>query len=100
MALIRVKLPAHLQILAGVSSEIELEVEEPATQRNLLNTLESRYPMMRGTIRDHVTGQRRPYLRFFACQADLSQRPADEPLPREISEGAEPFYIIGAISGG
>jgi hypothetical protein len=100
MALIRVKLPAQLQILAGVGSEIELEVEEPATKRVLLNKLEARYPMIRGTIRDHITGQRRPYLRFFACQEDISDRSADDPLPREITEGSEPFYIVGAISGG
>jgi len=100
MALIRIKLPAHLQILAGVGSEIELEVEEPVTQRALLNKLEARYPMMCGTIRDHNTGQRRPYLRFFACLEDISNRSADDPLPREIAEGSEPFYIVGAISGG
>ncbi len=98
--MIRIVLPAHLRTLARVSGDVELEVEPPATQRSVLDALEARYPMLRGTIRDHVTLQRRPYLRFFACEEDLSHEPPDAPLPDAVASGAEPFFIIGAIAGG
>jgi molybdopterin converting factor small subunit len=97
---IRVVLPAHLRTLAGVGSEVEVEVEGAVTQRTVLDALEARYPMLRGTIRDHVTQQRRPFLRFFACAQDLSHEAPDAPLPVEVTTGAEPFVIIGAIAGG
>jgi molybdopterin synthase sulfur carrier subunit len=97
---IRVVLPAHLRTLAQVSGDVELEVEGPVTQRSVLDALEARYPMLRGTIRDHVTQQRRPFLRFFACEEDLSHEPPDAPLPGAVASGAEPFWIIGAIAGG
>jgi molybdopterin converting factor small subunit len=98
--MIRVELPAHLRTLARVDREVHLEVEGAATQRSVLNALEARYPMLRGTIRDHVTQQRRPFLRFFACQEDLSHELPDAPLPDAVASGAEPFLIIGAIAGG
>lgn len=98
--MIRVILPAHLRTLARTGAEVELEVEGPVTQRAILDALEARYPMLRGTIRDHVTQQRRPYLRFFACQEDLSHEPPDAPLPEAVAAGAEPFRVIGAIAGG
>ncbi|HZL68366.1 MAG TPA: MoaD/ThiS family protein [Candidatus Limnocylindrales bacterium] len=98
--MIRVVLPQHLRTLAHVGSEVELEVEGRVTQRSVLDALEARYPMLRGTIRDHVTQQRRPFLRFFACEEDLSHEPPDEPLPDALVSGAEPFLIIGAIAGG
>jgi sulfur-carrier protein len=98
--MIRVILPAHLRTLAQTGAEVELEVEGPVTQRAILDALEARYPMLRGTIRDHVTQQRRPYLRFFACQEDLSHEPPDAPLPEAVAAGAEPFRVIGAIAGG
>ena len=98
--MIRVELPAHLRTLAHVSSEIKLEVEGPATQRSVLDALEASYPMLCGTIRDHVTGQRRPFLRFFACEQDLSHEPPDSPLPDSVARGAEAFLIVGAIAGG
>jgi len=98
--MIRVELPSHLRTLAHVNSEIQLEVEGPATQRSVLDALESRYPMLKGTIRDHVTKQRRPFLRFFACQEDLSHGSPDAPLPDAVASGAEPFIIIGAVAGG
>jgi len=98
--MIRVELPAHLRTLAHVSGEIKLDIAGPITQRSILDALESRYPMLRGTIRDHVTQQRRSFLRFFACEEDLSHEPPDAPLPGAISSGAEPFLIIGAIAGG
>ena len=98
--MIRVVLPAHLRTLARVGSEVELEVEGRATQRSVLDALEARYPMLCGTIRDHVTQQRRPFLRFFACEEDLSHDPPDAPLPDAVASGAEPFLIIGAIAGG
>ena len=98
--MIRIVLPAHLRTLAGVSGDVELEVEGLVTQRSVLDALEARYPMLRGTIRDHVTLQRRPYLRFFACEEDLSHEPPDAPLPDAVAWGAEPFFIIGAIAGG
>jgi sulfur-carrier protein len=98
--MIRVVLPAHLRTLAHVGSEVELEVEGRVTQRSVLDALEARYPTLRGTIRDHVTQQRRPFLRFFACEEDLSHEPPDAPLPDAVTSGAEPFLIIGAIAGG
>ncbi len=98
--MIRVELPAHLRTLARVDREVQLEVEGPATQRSVLDALEARYPVLRGAIRDHVTQQRRPFLRFFACQEDLSHEPPDAPLPDEVVSGKEPFLIIGAIAGG
>jgi len=97
---IRVVLPAHLRTLASVDGEVELEIEGQATQRSVLDALERRYPMLRGTLRDHVTQQRRPFVRFFACQEDLSHDSPDKPLPAEVASGAEPFLIIGAIAGG
>ena len=98
--MIRVILPHHLRTLTQVRDEVELEVQGPATQRSVLDALEARYPMLRGTIRDQVTQQRRPFLRFFACEQDLSHEPPDAPLPDAIASGAEPFIIIGAIAGG
>ena len=98
--MIRVYLPAHLRMLARLNGEVELTVEGPVTQRSILDALEARYPMLRGTIRDHVTEQRRPFLRFFACQQDLSLEPPDAPLPEAVTKGEEPFLIIGAIAGG
>jgi hypothetical protein len=98
--MIRVILPPHLRTLARVGTEVKLEVESPITQRAILDALEDRYPVLRGTIRDHVTRQRRPFLRFFACQEDLSHQPADAPLPDEVASGTEPFRIIGAVAGG
>ncbi len=98
--MIRVELPAHLRTLARVDREVQLEVEGAATQRSVLDALEARYPVLRGAIRDHVTQQRRPFLRFFACQEDLSHEPPDAPLPEEVTSGKEPFLIIGAIAGG
>ncbi|HEV7220390.1 MAG: MoaD/ThiS family protein [Terriglobales bacterium] len=98
--MIRVILPQHLRTLAHVGSEVTLEVEGPLTQRTVLDALEARYPMLRGTIRDHDTQQRRPFLRFFACEEDLSHEPPDTPLPESVASGAEPFLIIGAIAGG
>jgi len=99
-ATIQVVLPAHLRTLARVGSEISIEVTGPVTTRSILDALESRYPMLRGTIRDHDTQQRRPFLRFFDCQEDLSHDSPDAPLPEAISSGKEPFMIIGAIAGG
>ncbi len=98
--MIRVVLPAHLRTLAQVNGDVELEVKGPVTQRSVLDALEARYPMLRGTIRDHVTQQRRPFLRFFACDEDLSLEPPDAPLPDAVASGAEPLFIIGAIAGG
>jgi molybdopterin synthase sulfur carrier subunit len=97
---IRVILPSHLRALAHVCGEVELEVAGPATQRSVLDALEVRYPMLRGTIREHITQQRRPFLRFFACEEDLSHEPPDAPLPEAVTSGAEPLLIIGAIAGG
>ena len=97
---IRVILPQHLRTLAHVGSEVELELDGPVTLRSVLDTLEARYPMLRGTIRDQVTLQRRPFLRFFACEEDLSHEPPDAPLPEAVASGKEPFIIIGAIAGG
>ncbi len=98
--MIRVMLPAHLRTLARTGAEVRLEIEGPITQRAILDALEARYPMLRGTIRDHVTKERRPFLRFFACQEDLSHEPADAPLPEAVAAGTEPFLIIGAVAGG
>jgi molybdopterin synthase sulfur carrier subunit len=97
---IRVVLPYHLRNLAQVGSEVQIDVEGPVTVRSVLDALESRYPMLRGTIRDHDTLQRRPFLRFFACEQDLSHDPADNPLPDRVASGEDPFIIIGAIAGG
>jgi hypothetical protein len=98
--MIRVLLPQHLRTLAQVGSEVEIEVVGPATQRSVLDALEGRYPMLCGTIRDQVTQQRRPFLRFFACEEDLSHVSPDAPLPEAVASGAEPFIVIGAIAGG
>ncbi len=98
--MIRVALPFHLRNLAHVGTEVEIEVKEPVTQRSVLDALEAKYPMLRGTIRDHVTQQRRPFLRFFACEQDLSLESPDTPLPEAVATGAEPYLIIGAIAGG
>jgi len=97
---IRVILPQHLRTLAHVGTEVTIEVEGPITQRSVLNALEARYPMLRGTIRDHGTQQRRPFLRFFACEEDLSHESPDAPLPEAVVSGKEPFLVIGAIAGG
>lgn len=98
--MIRVYLPGHLRTLAQISGEVLLEVEGQVTQRSVLDALEQRYPMLKGTIRDHVTGKRRAFLRFFACQEDLSHEPPDAPLPDAVVSGAEPFLVVGAIAGG
>jgi sulfur-carrier protein len=98
--MIRVVLPFHLRTLAHVGSEVTLEVEDPITQRSVLDALEAGYPMLRGTIRDHDTKQRRPFLRFFACEEDLSHNSPDDPLPDAVASGREPFLVIGAIAGG
>ena len=98
--MIRVVLPAHLRTLAKVSGEVQLEVEGPVTQRSVLDALEARYPMLSGTIRDHVTQQRRPFVRFFACEQDLSHESPDTPLPDAVESGAEPLLLVGAIAGG
>jgi molybdopterin synthase sulfur carrier subunit len=98
--MIRIVLPQHLRTIAKVGYEVELEVAAPVTQRSILNALEDRYPMLCGTIRDHVTQQRRPFLRFFACEEDWSLESPDAPLPEAIVSGKEPFFIIGAIAGG
>jgi sulfur-carrier protein len=98
--MIRVQLPHHLRTLARVEREVQLEVEGPATQRSVLDALEASYPMLRGTIRDHVTHQRRPFVRLFACQQDLSHAPPDTPLPEAVATGAEPLLVIGAMAGG
>jgi molybdopterin synthase sulfur carrier subunit len=98
--MIRVELPAHLRTLARVDREVMLDVEGRATLRSVLDALEARYPVLRGTIRDHVTERRRPFVRFFACAEDLSHDPPDTPLPDAVATGAEPFLIVGAMSGG
>ena len=98
--MIRVIIPQHLRTLAHVGSEVELELDGPVTLRSVLDALEARYPMLRGTIRDQVTQQRRPFLRVFACEEDLSHQPPDAPLPEAVASGKEPFIIIGAIAGG
>jgi sulfur-carrier protein len=98
--MIRVVLPAHLRKLARVNGEVKLDVEGRATARSVLDALETRYPMLRGTIRDQVTHRRRPFVRFFACEQDLSFEPPDGPLPEAVASAAEPFLIVGAMSGG
>jgi sulfur-carrier protein len=98
--MIRVLLPAHLRILAHVDGEVKLEIEGTVTQRSVLDALEACYPMLRGTIRDHVTQQRRPFLRFFACAEDLSHEPPDAPLPDAVVTEAEPFLVVAAVAGG
>ena len=98
--MIRVALPYHLRTLAKVEGEVQLEINGPVTQRAILNALEARYPMLAGTIRDHVTQKRRPFLRFFGCGEDLSLEPTDSPLPDKIASGEEPLLVVGAIAGG
>ncbi len=98
--MIRVVLPAHLRTLARVNGEVKLELDGQPTQRSVLDALEARYPMLRGTIRDHVTHKRRPFIRFFACEQDLSHELPDYPLPDAVATGAEPFLIVGAMAGG
>ena len=98
--MIRVVLPANLRILARVQGEVTIEVEGQATQRSVLDALEARFPTLRGTIRDHVTQERRPMLRFFACEEDLSHESPDAPLPDAVATGAEPFWVVGAVAGG
>ena len=100
MIRIRVVLPAHLRTLARINGEVNLEMEDQATQQSILNALEARYPMLRGTIRDQVTQQRRPFIRFFACEQDLSHEQPDAPLPDAVVTGEEPFLIVGAMAGG
>jgi len=97
---IRVELPPHLRTLAHVGHEVEIQVEGPVTQRSVLDGVEERYPMLKGAIRDHVTKQRRAFLRFFACQEDLTHEPPDAPLPEAVASGKEPFIVLGAIAGG
>ena len=98
--MIRVMLPQHLRTLACVGSEVSVEVAGPVTQRSVIDALEATYPMLGGTIRDYVTAERRPFLRFFACAEDLSHEPPDAPLPAAVASGTEPFIILGAIAGG
>ena len=98
--MIRIILPAHLRILAQVPGEVQLDVEGPVTSRSVLDALEARYPMLCGTIRDHQTQKRRPFVRFFACGEDLSHDSPDAPLPDAVASGAEPFLLVGAIAGG
>jgi hypothetical protein len=98
--MIRVVLPAHLRKLARVDGEVTLVVEGPVTQRSILDALEGRHPVLRGTIRDHVSQRRRPFVRFFACEQDLSHESPDAPLPEAVATGAEPFLVVGAMAGG
>jgi len=98
--MIRIVLPAHLRTLARVDGEVRLEIEGRATQRSVLDALEARYPTLRGTIRDQITQQRRPFVRFFACEEDLSHESPDAPLPDAVAAGVEPFLVVGAIAGG
>jgi hypothetical protein len=98
--MIRVVLPVHLRTLARVEGEVQLEVESPATLRTVLDALEARFPVLRGSIRDHVTLRRRPFVRFFACEQDLSHEPPEVPLPEPVVAGAEPLLVIGAMAGG
>jgi molybdopterin synthase sulfur carrier subunit len=99
-AMIQVVIPAHLRTLAGVRGDVTVEIEGEVTRASILNALEKQYPMLRGTILEHVSGERRPFLRFFACGEDVTHEPADAPLPQAIASGAETFYVIGAIAGG
>ena len=98
--MIRVVLPAHLRTLARVDGEVALDVDGAVTQRSVLDALEARFPVLRGAIRDYVTQKRRPFVRFFACEADLSHEAPDDPLPEPVARGAEPYLIVGAIAGG
>jgi hypothetical protein len=98
--MIRVELPAHLRVLARIDGEVTIEVAGQATLRSVLDALEAGYPILRGTIRDHVTQQRRPFVRFFACEEDLSHELPDTPLPHAVASGAEPFLVVGALAGG
>lgn len=98
--MIRIALPAHLKTIAKVSGEVQLDLAGPVTQRLVLDALEDRYPMLRGTIRDHQTGQRRPFIRFYACEEDLSNESPDTPLPNQVTNGEEPLLVIGAMAGG
>jgi molybdopterin synthase sulfur carrier subunit len=98
--MIRVVLPAHLRTLAQVTGEVQVDVDDRPTQGAVLDAIEARYPMLRGTIRDHVTHQRRPFVRFFACEQDLSHDPPDTPLPDAVVAGSEPFLVVGAMAGG
>jgi sulfur-carrier protein len=98
--MIRIVLPLHLRTLARVDGDVMLDVEGQVTQRAVLDALEAHYPMLQGTIRDHVTQKRRPFVRFFACEQDLSHEPPDAPLPDAVASGAEPYYVVGAIAGG
>jgi sulfur-carrier protein len=98
--MIRVVLPAHLRLLARVEGEVNLDIEGQVTQRSVLDALEASYPMLRGTIRDHVTQKRRPFVRFFACEQDLSHETPDAPLPQPVATGEEPLLVVGAIAGG
>jgi sulfur-carrier protein len=98
--MIRVQIPFHLRTLAGITGEIQLEVEPPITQRSVLDALEQRHPVLKGTIRDHITLKRRAFIRFYACQEDLSHETIDSPLPEAVAAGMEPFLVIGAIAGG
>lgn len=98
--MIRVVLPAHLRTLARVGEEVALPIEGPATIGSVLDALEARYPVLRGTIRGHVTQRRRPFVRFFACEQDLSHEPPDTPLPEQVAAGTEPFLVVGAMAGG
>jgi molybdopterin synthase sulfur carrier subunit len=98
--MIRLELPTHLRTLAHVNGEVTLDVEGQVTQRSVLDALEACYPMLRGTIRDHLTQRRRPYLRFFACEEDLSHESPDAPLPDAVANGGEPFLVVGAMAGG
>ena len=98
--MIRVVLPQHLRTLAGVDGEVCLDAQDRPTQRAVLDSLEASYPVLRGTVRDHGTGERRPFVRFFACGEDISLDPPDDPLPEEVASGAEPFRVVGAMAGG
>jgi len=98
--MIRVVLPAHLRALARINGEVELEVEPPVTQRTVLDALEAQLPVLSGKMRDHATGVRRPFVRFYACEEDLSHESPDEPLPDVVANGTEPFLVIGAMAGG
>ena len=98
--MIRVIIPHHLRTLAGTSAEVTIEVDGEVTRNTVLDALEERYPVLRGTIRDHASGERRPFFRFFACREDLTHQPPDTPLPAAVALGDEPYYIIGAIAGG
>ncbi len=98
--MVRIVLPQHLRTLARVDGEVSLDIVGAVTQRSVLDALEARYPMLRGTVRDHVTRKRRPFVRFFACEQDLSHESADEPLPEAVAQGREPLLIVGAMAGG